>query len=464
MICTFPTFMKSNSVNRKFRGATFVAVATLTAMLLSPIATSEDSLDDALNCTGEWAGSALCLERKAATEKKSKIEVLLSDLSEIEDPPWEASNIVDSRHRYEEGLEHFRKEFYGDASQHFAPVLDELLLLQKNLESVLSDLLQAGLDAIDKEDYQTAFDSFARVAKWPNVPGSASESLEIARIGVEAQEFVEQARTATLRRDIDSAERALAQVPSAVWSRNVYAIRQDIAGFKNDEAFNAAMTSGYRYSDQGKWSKALSAFQEARKIKPGAESAKDAERETLRALSKAIHDSLQSDAVRLQQEEDWVNAQTVLEQLSQREPNNSEFKSAFEIVNRNATAEQQIDRYLADASVLAKASVRRAAESLVRSIDATYGQRVGEKVVRLDAAVILYSTRSRVTILSDGSTKIRFVPGQNFGKFSKKTFGLVAGHYRVVGTRTGYREVVVRFVVEPKDPPRQIRIVCDDSF
>lgn len=456
--------MIPGSLNRCFQSPAAFAATVLAAILLSPSAISANSLDDALNCTGEWAGSALCLERKTATEQKSKIEALLADLSGIPNPPWNTTSINDLRLQYEEGLNLFREEFYGDASQRFAPVLDDLLLLQKNLNDAMSSLLQAGLGAIDNEDYKSAFDSLARVTKWPNAPSSANEALELARIGVETQEFVEQAKTAASRRDIALAEQVLSQVPATVWTSSVSAIRQEIAGFKNEEAFNAAMTKGYQYSEQGKWSEALSAFKKARNINPEATSAQDAVRETERALSKSINDALQSDATRFQKEEDWANAQTVLYQLTQRVPNNDAFKSALETANRNATAEERVDGYLDDPSRLTRTSEREAATKLAQSIDATYGQRIAQKAARLNEAIVLYSTRSRVTILSDGSTTIRFVPGQNFGRFSKKTFSVVPGHYRVVGTRLGYREVVVRFVVKPKDPPREIRIVCDDTF
>ena len=441
--------------------AWFIAGVLLVSALESD---TSDSLEDALNCTGEWAGSALCLERKSATEQKAKIEALMAELQGISQPPWEPARFTAARNDYESGLEMYRKEFFGDASSKFEPALEALMHLQDTLETATAELVHQGQVAVQEEDYARAQVVLERIVNWPDTPPASRQHFATATLGVETQSLVESARDALVRGDRKGAANVLSEIPEGVWERSIASLRKQIADSATEEAFSNAMTRGYGHSEAGRWNQALDSFQEAARLKPSSVAARDATRETEDRIAEVKIRSLEETADQSRQEQDWGEAEATLRQLVALAPDNRTYTADLFSVERNLDMELRLDRHLEDPAKLASLKTRRSAESLVESIDSSFGTRIVDKASELADAITLYSTRIRLVVVSDGKTRIRFVPGQDFGKFTRKTFELVPGSYSLVGTRTGYREVSLRLDINPGDSPREVRVVCTDTF
>ena len=114
-------------------------MVALTA-ILSVSGQAQDSLQDAMNCTGEWAGNILCKERQLAFDTRSQVEIYYTKLSRITNPPWMSGDLDAAKALYDEGMILYQDQYFGDAAKKFQPALALLDELDTGFESLLENM------------------------------------------------------------------------------------------------------------------------------------------------------------------------------------------------------------------------------------------------------------------------------------------------------------------------------------
>ena len=90
------------------------------------------------------------------------------------------------------------------------------------------------------------------------------------------------------------------------------------------------------------------------------------------------------------------------------------------------------------------------------------GGRLTQQIADLDQLIVLASTPLTITFQSDELTSVTIYRVGSFGTFAAKEVELRPGNYRAQGSRNGYRDVLVDFVVRPGRQPAAIDVRCAD--
>ena len=69
-----------------------------------------------------------------------------------------------------------------------------------------------------------------------------------------------------------------------------------------------------------------------------------------------------------------------------------------------------------------------------------------------------------MVLVSDSLTEVTVYRVGSLGRFARRELELRPGAYTAVGSRDGYRDVRVRFVVEPGTAPSAVTVRCTEAL
>ena len=385
-------------------------MVALTA-ILSISVQAQDSLQDAMNCTGEWAGNILCKERQLAFDTRSQVEIYYTKLSKITNPPWMSGDLEAAKALYDEGMILYQDQYFGDAAKKFQPALALLTELDTGFESLLENMNQEAASDLDKERFESATEKYQQILEW--VPDSleAGSGLENAQLGLEYQIIVMDANRLFKAGEVDAASQRIMEIPSGWSTKDLRQLRQNIGAFKRDSRFRELMTRGYSLMDAERWEDAGKAFMQALVESPDSQIAKDVLQEARNQLKDQNLESLTSDLAKYAGEEDWDSALHVATQIHTLTPDDKDLEEEIDLLKERIDIEARIDEHLVDVERLPTNSKRRAVKTLLETDHERFGVRITGKRSRLQHYFDEISTPVKVTLLSDGKTNVMIRPG-----------------------------------------------------
>ncbi len=434
--------------------------------MLLLVATAVPGLRADLGCEGDWANSPICVEHRAAVAARAKAEALLENLPETAMPPWNPEEVATAQALYEEGLELYRDEYFGDATAQFNAAIEQLATIEAGWRELVAQRLAQANASLAAGDFDAAVAQFDGVLNL--LPGSeeAAAGLSKANRGILARNAIAQANQSLARGNIDAAERHLEAVPAHLLTDRVAEVRRQIDQARRRNSLNRSMTRGFQHLDRDAWSDAEAAFTEALRTDPASVAAKDALEDVRRRRTNAEAAKLR-DQLRVHVEaEDWVPARTVLRKLRELDPNSAAIDSELAHIRHLVDVEAGIEDLLSEPRHLSTKGVRDRAKALVDATTdpAIYGAKIIEKRNRLQQALTTWTTPIAITVRSDNRTEVRIRPGRALGKFRERRIEVLPGDYVLSGRRVGYREVSLRVAIPPGSEARTVRIVCNERF
>src|SRR5262249_50730499 len=111
---------------------------------------------------------------------------------------------------------------------------------------------------------------------------------------------------------------------------------------------------------------------------------------------------------------------------------------------------------------LSSPDVRAEALSLLRTAQElpSHGPSLRVQVARLSAMLPEYDKPVHLSRLSDSITQVAIPSVGTFGSFSQRDIELKPGHYTVIGTREGYRDVRRDITVSPGEKNQTVNVSC----
>ena len=91
---------------------------------------------------------------------------------------------------------------------------------------------------------------------------------------------------------------------------------------------------------------------------------------------------------------------------------------------------------------------------------ASPGPSLRAQIARLSAMLPDFDRAVHLSLLSDSLTQVAIPSVGTFGSFSKRDIELKPGHYTVIGTREGYRDVRRDITVSPGAQNQTISVSC----
>ena len=233
-----------------------------------------------------------------------------------------------------------------------------------------------------------------------------------------------------------------------------------------DLQFNDAMSDGYTALDEGRYSQARSAFQQAAKLRPGSSEAGSALQEVAVAQQANRLTDLKRQGDTLEQSEQWQQA---VEAYQSALETDSSLLFAVEGLKRSqfrARIDKQFRAAMLQPERLSDVAVAEATEKLLQQAKTITprGPVLAEQIATLDVLVQQANTLVPVTLRSDGETEVIIYKIARLGKFEQQQLTLRPGNYRVRGSRVGYRDVLHQFTVSHKGEVPAIDVRCTEQI
>mgnify|MGYP001603378785 FL=1 len=417
-----------------------------------------------------FAEAQLAKARRAAQEV---LQALLETQSRLENravDQWGNAAFLAASALAIEGDEYYRIQDFSRAEGVYQTALDALVVLEGELTKAVEARLTRLLIAIEGGDLAVAQRLAPLLRKMAPDSDAILDASERVPVMPEIMTYEE---TAQAHFDTANYQRALTDIRAALLLDPVHqrlsAIARDYEAALTQQQFEEAMTRGFAALTATEFSKARAAFERAKTLAPNASDVGGAlaqlkEAETLSSLNRLL-----SQAADLQVKEEWSGAFEAYEQalaldsslveasegIIEAESMAALFKSLSEIVDKQAR--------LVDDVVLSQAKITLIeAEKIVATSAPSMPKLVALIVVVRDALSIA-STPLPVSIFSDGLTEITLKRVARLGAFTSRTLSLRPGQYQLLGSREGYRDVLVTLNIKA-GVDHQIDIRCKEAI
>ena len=339
--------------------------------------------------------------------------------------------------------------------------------LDSGVRRTVAEALDEGRAALAARDSEAAIAAYYRASVLEPGNATARAGLRRAEILSEAQGLEAMAVAHERRGENDAAirtaRRALELDPNSEIAHGVVAR----TGLEADQdAYRDLVTRGLAALEDEQYQVALESFSAASKHQSAAPEVVDGLTRARAGIRRQIVTAHLARAADAEETEDWAAAV-------------DEYRSALALEHTLAIARDGLARssqrldltrrmnfHLNNPERLATIEVLEEATDLLAEGQAVTprGPRFSELINRLDHLVAQSSTPVPVVLESDGLTEVMLFRVGKLGAFDRHTVDLRPGTYTLIGRRAGFRDVRIRFKVDPGKPPPRVRIRCTESI
>jgi tetratricopeptide (TPR) repeat protein len=228
------------------------------------------------------------------------------------------------------------------------------------------------------------------------------------------------------------------------------------------EEFRRWMAEGFAALNAGDLTHAQARFLKAKTLRPNAPEVAEALAQTERGLRTARIEAARQRALTAEQREDWVGALAAYEEALGMEPALQFAQQGKERAAALVTLERRIAFFVNQPGLLDSDAQLENAARLLQDIQAAppAGSRLRAEADKLGAMIQAAKTPVRVTLESDSLTDVSVYRVGKLGRFGARELSLRPGTYTVAGSRDGYRDERLELVVKPGTEPIRVTIVC----
>jgi tetratricopeptide (TPR) repeat protein len=226
------------------------------------------------------------------------------------------------------------------------------------------------------------------------------------------------------------------------------------------------MSEGLEALESGRWEEARSALERAARLEPGAPEVADAlARVAAGQRRDTISASIQR-ALELERNEEWHGAEEIYRAVLAMDPEAAQALAGHDRASYRADLDEKLEYHLSNPGRLASTAVLEDASALLEEVRGVIpsGPRVTDQSNRLEHLIETASTPIPVILESDNLTEVMVLRVGRLGVFSRRELNLRPGSYTAVGSRAGFRDTRVRFVVAPGGPTKPVVIRCTDGI
>ena len=231
---------------------------------------------------------------------------------------------------------------------------------------------------------------------------------------------------------------------------------------QTQSAFNRLMTRIHQAIDKEQWEEAIRSLDEAEKLNPNSDAAKDL-RDFVAMQREQLHQQILAEKfAKAIDHEEWTEASKIAANMKTQDT------VVLTQIRRSKTlieVEELTERLVASPERLSRPSIQ-AEVSRLRSLiaDVEPGERISDKLARLNEMSQLWTTPVTISLNSDGYTTVILRPGRSLGRFRTQTVQLMPGEYELIGRRDGFREVRRSLLLNPKSEPTTVEIKASQEF
>lgn len=414
-----------------------------------------------------WSDAQAAKLRKEAQDVLQELLDLQFGLEERGAERWADETYPQALEIAKTGDELYRQRQYVEAKASYQQALAQLQAINDSIPSVVDaqlELARSGLEESKVDQVRDALELATLIepenAALPNLQQRASVMEPLLALLNQAADSEATGDLGTAVEDLQGAvaldgehQRAAAELAR-------------VSQAQLDMQFNDAMSDGYSALDEGRYSQARNAFQEAAKLRPGSSEAGSALQEVAVAQQANRLTSLKQQGDSLEQSEQWQQA---VEAYQSALETDSSLLFAVEGLKRSqfrARIDKQFRGAMLQPERLSDVAVAEATEKLLQQAKtiSPRGPVLAEQISTLEVLLQQANTLVPVTLRSDGDTEVIIYKIARLGKFEQQQLTLRPGTYRIRGSRVGYRDVLHTFTVSHSGNVPAIDVRCTEQI
>ncbi|MCP4045181.1 MAG: hypothetical protein GY732_04235 [Gammaproteobacteria bacterium] len=360
----------------------------------------------------------------------------------------------------------FAQRRFPMANEGFAGSLALLHTLESKMGERLAQALDAGWQALQTDDSESAITFFETAIAIEDDNESALEGLERARVRPALLQLMNNGELARSNNDLQEARVAFLEAVELdrAYEPASIALLETTTQI-TELAFMDAMSRALGGMNTRQLAVAEKALREAARLKPGEQVVRDTQQQLTQLKQKLWLASQRQKGLTDEQNENWSGAVAVYHEVLTRVPQAAFARDGLARAQDRERLHQQLDHYLADPTRVWSEKPRENAEKLLAAAGRapTVETRLAEKIERLQTMIVEAQTPQVVTLQSDGLTHVTIYHVGRLGHFTSQQLELRPGTYTVVGSRPGYRDVRQTLTVKPGSRLTTVDIRCEES-
>ncbi len=414
-----------------------------------------------------WSDAQLAKLRKEAQEVLAQLLEVQEALEQRGVKVWAAESFAAVAALATAGDELYRARDFAAAKSRYEEGLKQLQALEAGIPAELARQLALAAAALETGDLAQATAALDRAeAIEPGNPEAATlrkrvEALPKLLALLELAAKAEQG--GDLAGAITQLKQAVALDPGHQRSSSELA---RVSATYTEQRFNEAMSEGYAALDASQFDAARKAFGRAARLQAGSTEAASALQEVATAATAYRLANLQKSGGASEQAEQWQQAVTAYEQAQKIDPNVLFAREGLARSANRARLDKQFRAAIDEPLRLSDTAVAAATEKmlqLARTISPR-GPLLASQIETLERLLLQANTPIAITLRSDQQTDVAVYKVAKLGKFDQHELSLRPGNYTAVGSRLGYRDVRVDFVVQHGSTPAPVTIACTEAI
>ena len=359
-------------------------------------------------------------------------------------------------------------ERYKEAASNYENAIAELQALRASKAERFAAALAAGDAALTAADGPGARDYYnIALSIEPNDPGARQGMLR-ARVLEERVALIAAGAEHEAGGELDAAKEkyasAIALDPDSPKAR---AANERISARIRERDFRNAMSTALAALEQSDFDASRASLARADAIQSGSPEVADARVRLQRAVNRSLIGTHREQAQALERDESWQAASEHYAAVLGIDPQVAFARIGAERSLARVRVHRQFDAYLAALGRLSAHEPRDNARRLLAAVvdlDAQAEPKLAAKAERLRRAIEVAETPMQVRLLSDNLTDVTVYKVGRFGRFASRDLRLPPGTYTAVGTRSGYRDVRVKFTLTVGREPAHISVYCREKI
>ena len=232
------------------------------------------------------------------------------------------------------------------------------------------------------------------------------------------------------------------------------------------QRFHGAMSEALSAIQRGKFDIAKEALSEAAKLKPQSLDVKDAQKRLQLAVQQHRITTHREKAKKLEEAERWQEAAKEFQAVLAIDPQAQFASSGLSQSLRFAQLHDQLDSYIQHPERLQSKEPRTNAHALldVLATMRQMGPVLTQKYQQLVEILELAETPVNVLLRSDQMTEVSIDRVGSFGRFREFKVTLLPGAYVARGTRVGYRDVRLEFLIAVGASNPIVTVQCEERI
>jgi serine/threonine protein kinase/tetratricopeptide (TPR) repeat protein len=235
--------------------------------------------------------------------------------------------------------------------------------------------------------------------------------------------------------------------------------------FGND-AYAKAAGEGFAALGAGQLEKARRAFEKARALRPDGPEALEGLRRIDAARNGRTLALRRAEAEDLEDEEHWQDALDAYDAVLRQDASVAWAQEGRARAGARLQLGDSLQALIDHPDRLANPRLRAEAATLLQAAEQqpAVGPVLRAQITRLTTLLPALDKPVRLSLVSDNLTQVTIPSVGTFGSFARRDIELKPGHYTVIGTREGYREVRRDITVTPGEEYLTVNISCSEPI